>query len=104
MTAQEIINGLNDYIEHPTYMIDPDLLDELKERMDRIKVLMDASGESIEEMLARSPVYTIQCDKCPISNICCELGTVTNKKTGLIYGCSDVWEKYLKGENDAKET
>ena len=34
----------------------------------------------------------------------CELGTVTNKKTGLIYGCSDVWEKYLKGENDAKET
>lgn len=28
MTAQEIINGLNDYIEHPTYMIDLDLLSE----------------------------------------------------------------------------
>ena len=26
MTTQDIINGLTEYLEHPTYMIDPDLL------------------------------------------------------------------------------
>lgn len=36
MTAQEIINGLNDYIEHPTYMIDIDLLVEAIKKLETI--------------------------------------------------------------------
>lgn len=36
MTAQEIINGLNDYIEHPTYMIDLDLLSEAIKKLEPV--------------------------------------------------------------------
>ena len=36
MTAQEIINGLNDYIEHPTYMIDIDLLSEAIKKLETV--------------------------------------------------------------------
>lgn len=69
-------------------------------RLDRIKVLMDASGETIEEMLARSATYSVNCEKCPISKLCVNVGSKVNKKTGLLYGCGDVWEDYLKGEED----
>lgn len=36
MTAQEIIDGLNGYIEHPTYMIDLDLLSEAIKKLEPV--------------------------------------------------------------------
>lgn len=36
MTAQEIIDGLNGYIEHPTYMIDLDLLSEAIKKLESV--------------------------------------------------------------------
>ena len=36
MTAQEIINGLTEYLEHPTYMIDTDLLNGAIEKLGKV--------------------------------------------------------------------
>lgn len=36
MTAQEIINGLTEYLAHPTYMIDTDLLNEAIEKLGKV--------------------------------------------------------------------
>lgn len=36
MTTQDIINGLNDYIKHPTYMIDLDLLSEAVKKLETV--------------------------------------------------------------------
>lgn len=90
MTTQEIINGLNDYIEHPTYMIDPDLLDALSQRMDRVKKLMVASHKSMEELLGCSAEYNVECNECPIYALCHNVNTYLS--------CDKVWSKYIKGE------
>lgn len=102
MTVQDIINDLNDYIENPTYMIDPDLLDELSKRMDRVKELMDGTGLSIEEMLSESANVNLDCAKCVLRARCAKLDLTVYKKTGLYYTCNDIWEEYLKGETDGK--
>ena len=66
-------------------------LEELIKRMDHVKVLMDATGMSMEELMAYTAVVHIDCGRCPITSDC-------NKRKYL--DCSDVWEKYLKGEFD----
>lgn len=76
------------------------MLEELNERMDRIKVLMDATGMSMEELMAESAPGHLQCDTCPITVFCDH--HPYNEATDL--GCSDVWTLYLKGESDAEET
>lgn len=71
-------------------------IDELNERMYRIKMLIDASGMSIEEIMAESAPMYIRCDTCPISEFCDQ--HPYNEVTEL--GCTDVWKMYLKGESD----
>ena len=48
MTAQEIINGLTEYLEHPTYMIDTDLLKGAIEKLGTV-----AEKERLDEKLAK---------------------------------------------------
>lgn len=68
-----------------------DTLKELTKRMDRVKDLMDVTGMSMEELMAESAMTHVDCERCPITSDC-------DKRKYL--DCSDVWEKYLKGEFD----
>ena len=74
-------------------------LNELNDRMDRIKHLMDATGMSIEEMLADSAPAHVCCDTCPITKLC---DKHPNTEEASDLGCSDIWLMYLKGETDGK--
>lgn len=64
-------------------------LEELAKRLNRVKELMDATGMSMEELMAYSAVVHVDCARCPIASDC-------DKRKYL--DCSDVWVKYLKGE------
>lgn len=69
-------------------------LNELNDRMDRIKVLMDATEMSMEELMAETAPGHITCNTCPISEFCDQ--HPYNEVTEL--GCSDIWTLYLRGE------
>ena len=69
--------------------------DELNEKMDRIKVLMDATRMSMEELMTYTAPMHIECDSCPISEFCDQ--HPYNEVTKL--GCCDIWALYLKGDN-----
>lgn len=67
-----------------------DKLDILNDRMDRIKVAMDATGSSMERLIATGACADIiECAKCPIREKCDDLKYMD---------CIDVWCKYLMGE------
>ena len=65
-------------------------IEELNKRLNHVKVLMDALGMNMEELMAQAGVL-LDCSKCPIKSIC---------DSHKYYSCSLVWEKYLKGEFD----
>lgn len=67
-------------------------LEELTKRMDRVKDLMDVTGMSMEELMAESAMSHVDCGRCPIKSKCDQYMYDMN------IGCSEVWEKYLKGE------
>ena len=69
-------------------------LAELEKRMDHIKDLMDATGLSMESLMAESAMVHVDCGKCPIKSLCDQYMYDEN------IGCSAVWEMYLKGEFD----
>lgn len=65
-------------------------IEALDERMDRIKVAMDATGSSMERLIAIGACADIiECAKCPIMEKCDDL---------MYMDCIDVWCKYLMGE------
>lgn len=68
-------------------------LEDLKKRMDRIKELMDATGMSMEQLLAQSAITYVYCRKCPINSVCKQY--IDHEKE---IGCVEVWTMYLKGE------
>lgn len=73
-----------------------DKLELLAKKLDRIKVLMDATGKSIEQMLAyyasddEYPIFS--CKECPIQDRC---NTIVNHNT-----CYDVWLKFLEASDE----
>lgn len=67
-------------------------LEELSKRLDRIKELMDASGLSMEQLMAESATVYVQCNRCPIKSICDQYEYDEN------IGCAEVWADYLRGE------
>ena len=69
-------------------------LEELTKRMDRIKDLMDATGMSMEMLMAEAAMMHVDCGKCPIKTACDQYKYDEN------IGCTAVWEMYLKGELD----
>ena len=66
-----------------------DKLTVLADRLDRIKVAMDATGSSMERLIAMGACADIGCDKCPIREKCDDMKHMN---------CIDVWCKYLMGE------
>lgn len=65
-----------------------DKLNELNKRLDRIKVLMDASDMSIEQLLATAAYKTVkQCPECPLYKAC-------NYRDED--GCYFTWLKFLE--------
>ena len=48
MNTQQIIDGLNDYLEHPTYMLDPDLIVNAIEKLGEV-----AERERIDKATAK---------------------------------------------------
>lgn len=70
-------------------------IEELNKRLDRVKELMDVTGMSMEELMAEAAIAHVDCDRCPIKSDCFEFKYLDH------FDCSDVWEKYLKGEFDA---
>lgn len=69
-----------------------DKLELLNKKMDRIKVLMDTTGESIEQMLSYYADVKVLCENCPILDKC----TVRkNYKT-----CSEMWLEFLEASNE----
>ena len=69
-------------------------LEKLNQCMDRIKQIMDVTGMSMEELIAESAVYHIDCGKCPIKSICKQY--LCNNQIA----CTDLWTMYLKGVID----
>ena len=73
-----------------------DSLELLSKKMDRIKVLMDATGESIEQMLANyasdDEYPKFLCKDCPIKDRC---NTIVEHNT-----CYDVWLKFLEASDE----
>lgn len=77
-----------------------DKLAELSKRMDRVKVLMDASGsKSIEEMLATFASDFVDCDKCPLKVKCDPL---SDKMAGIndVIDCFGEWLQYLEANDE----
>ena len=65
-----------------------DKLAELSKRMDRIKVLMDATRMSIEELLASAAEKQVtNCETCPLLKTCDEHDED---------GCYTTWIKFLE--------
>ena len=68
----------------------------LSKKMDRIKVLMDVTGESIEQMLANyaseNEYPKFLCKECPIQDKC---NTIINHNT-----CYDVWLEFLEASDE----
>ena len=73
-------------------LVELNKINELSERMDRVKVLMDATGLSMEKLMSEAAPKYLTCDTCPISTFCDQ--HPFNKVTEL--GCSDIWTLYLK--------
>lgn len=67
-------------------------LKELDDRMNRIKVLMDATNMSMEELMGESAIMHVDCMSCPLKTVCDQY------RYDESIGCSEVWIKYLKGE------
>lgn len=67
-------------------------LEELEKRLDRIKELMDATGLSMEDLLAESAMVHVDCEKCPIKSICDQFKYDEN------IACTEIWADYLRGE------
>ena len=65
------------------------ILNELTERMDRIKILMDYTQMNIEEMLAVYADNNVKCNDCPIISRC-----------GFGTSCYDAWLKYFNNESE----
>ena len=69
-----------------------DKLELLSKKMDRIKVLMDAKGESIEQMLSNYASNMLYCEDCPLLDKC----TVrTNHKS-----CNTMWLEFLEASDE----
>lgn len=65
-----------------------DKLKELEKRMDRVKVLMDATRMNIEELLATAAEKQVRhCEKCPLLKAC------DNHDED---GCYTTWLKFLE--------
>ena len=64
-----------------------DKLAELSKRMDRIKVLMDASGMTMEELLASAAEQGVHCENCPLFKTC------DNHDND---GCYLIWLRFLQ--------
>ena len=64
-----------------------DKLAELSKRIDRVNVLMCASGMTIEELLASAAEQSVHCEKCPLLKAC------NNHDED---GCYITWLKFLE--------
>lgn len=67
-------------------------LEDLSNRLDRIKELMDVTGLSMEDLMAQSAVVFVNCNRCPIKSICDQY--MFNKKIA----CTKIWRDYLRGD------
>lgn len=63
-----------------------DKLELLSKKMDRIKILMDSTGKSIEQMLAYYADAKLMCDDCKIKAECDD--------------CYDKWLKFLEASDE----
>jgi hypothetical protein len=71
-----------------------DKIEALQEKMDRVKVLMDVTGMSMEELMAESAMVHVDCMLCPIKTKCDQY------RYDESIGCTEAWTRYLKGELD----
>ncbi len=73
-----------------------DKLELLSKKLDRIKVLMDVTGRSLEQMLAEyasdEENIRFMCKDCPIKDRC---NTIVNHNT-----CYDVWLEFLEATDE----
>lgn len=69
-----------------------DKLELLSKKMDRIKILMDAKGESIEQMLSHYAMSELVCEQCPLLDECVKL---TNHKS-----CDEMWLEFLEASDE----
>lgn len=76
-----------------------DKLEELSKRMDRIKVLMDASGHNIEQMLAIFASDFIECDKCPL-RVKCHPDSDLKDHISDVTNCYISWLMYLEANDE----
>lgn len=76
-------------------------LGDLSKRMDRIKVLMDASGQNIEQMLATFASDYVGCDNCPLRAACDPDSDVKDHINDLL-SCYSSWLKYLEANDDLR--
>lgn len=75
------------------------VLEALNKRMDRIKVLMDASGQNIEQMLATFASDFVDCDKCPLK-VKCDPYSDAKDHINDIISCYGLWLKYLEANDE----
>ena len=69
-----------------------DKLELLSKKMDRIKVLMDATDQSIEKMLSNYAAAALFCEDCPLIDKC----TVRmNTKS-----CNEMWLEFLEASDE----
>ena len=76
-----------------------DKLKELSKRMDRIRDLMDASGNSIEQMLATFASDFVDCDKCPLRAECDPMSYNKHDINDML-DCYGLWLKYLEANDE----
>ena len=76
-----------------------DKLNELSKRMDRIKALMDASGNNIEQMLATFASDFLDCDKCPL-RFECDPMSYNKHNINDMFDCYGLWLKYLEANDE----
>lgn len=53
---------------------------------------MDATGLSMEDLLAKSAMVHVDCEKCPIRTACDQY------QYDETIACTEIWADYLKGE------
>lgn len=69
-----------------------DKLELLSKKLDRIKVLMDTTGESIEQMLSNYAADKIFCEGCPLIDKC------TPRET--YKACNTIWLEFLEASDE----
>lgn len=69
-----------------------DKLELLSKKMDRIKILMDTTEESIEHMLSNYAADKLFCENCPLIDKCTMR---MNTKS-----CNEMWLEFLEASDE----